>query len=196
MIERAAAGADLEIKAHPHTLRHACGYALANKGHDTRAIQGWLGHRSITSTAVYTALATNRFKAGVNRLRIFALSSPRVLTPTAASMSVLRGREQGRNQCCDPVPSDGSGRHVGKLLRQTPCLALGELGRILVAPPVKVAEGSTRRVLNAKFACRFNDLPRRRKICCHAMYPYVFPKVRCSVRRPCRLCNFEHLWAQ
>jgi integrase len=39
-----------------------CGNALANKGHDTRAIQGWLGHRSITSTAVYTALAPNRFK--------------------------------------------------------------------------------------------------------------------------------------
>jgi integrase len=62
MIERAAAGADLEIKPHPHMLRHACGYALANNGHDTRAIQGWLGHRSITSTAVYTALAPNRFK--------------------------------------------------------------------------------------------------------------------------------------
>jgi integrase len=61
MVERAAAGAGLEIKAHPHMLRHACGYALANKGHDTRAIQGWLGHRSITSTAVYTALAPNRF---------------------------------------------------------------------------------------------------------------------------------------
>jgi Phage integrase family len=60
MIERAAAGAGLELKAHPHMLRHACGYALANKGHDTRAIQGWLGHRSITSTAVYTALAPNR----------------------------------------------------------------------------------------------------------------------------------------
>jgi type 1 fimbriae regulatory protein FimB/type 1 fimbriae regulatory protein FimE len=43
-------------------LRHARGYALANKGHDTRAIQGWLGRRSITSTAVYTALAPNRFK--------------------------------------------------------------------------------------------------------------------------------------
>jgi site-specific recombinase XerD len=51
MIERATAGAELEIKAHPHMLRHACGYALANKGHDTRAIQGWLGHRSTTSTA-------------------------------------------------------------------------------------------------------------------------------------------------
>jgi site-specific recombinase XerD len=62
MIERAAAGAGLKLKAHPHMLRHACGYALANKGHDTRAIQGWLGHRSITSTAVYTALAPNRFK--------------------------------------------------------------------------------------------------------------------------------------
>jgi site-specific recombinase XerD len=62
MLERAAATARLEIKAHPHMLRHACGYALANKGHDTRAIQGWLGHRSITSTAVYTALAPGRFK--------------------------------------------------------------------------------------------------------------------------------------
>jgi site-specific recombinase XerD len=51
-----------ELKAHPHMLRHACGYALANKGHDTRAIQAWLGHRSITSTAAYTALAPNRFK--------------------------------------------------------------------------------------------------------------------------------------
>jgi site-specific recombinase XerD len=30
--------------------------------HDTWAIQGWLGHRSIISTAVYTALAPSRFK--------------------------------------------------------------------------------------------------------------------------------------
>jgi Phage integrase family len=51
MIERAASAAGLEFKAHPHMLR----YALANKGHDIRAIQGWLGHRSITSTAVYTS---------------------------------------------------------------------------------------------------------------------------------------------
>jgi site-specific recombinase XerD len=62
MIERVGAAAGLDFKAHPHMLRHACGFALANKGHDTRAIQGWLGHRSITSTAVYTALAPNRFK--------------------------------------------------------------------------------------------------------------------------------------
>jgi site-specific recombinase XerD len=62
MIERAVAAGGLELEVHPHMLRHACGYALANKGHDTRAIQGSPEHRSITSTAVYTALAPNRFK--------------------------------------------------------------------------------------------------------------------------------------
>jgi integrase len=49
LVERAGKEAGLPFKAHPHMLRHACGYALANKGHDTRAIQGWLGHRSITT---------------------------------------------------------------------------------------------------------------------------------------------------
>jgi site-specific recombinase XerD len=62
LVERAAASAGLELKAHPHMLRHACGYALAAKGHDTSAIQQYLGHRSITSTAVYTAPAPNRFR--------------------------------------------------------------------------------------------------------------------------------------
>ena len=37
MVERTAAAAKPGFKAHPHMLRHACGYALANKGHDTRA---------------------------------------------------------------------------------------------------------------------------------------------------------------
>jgi site-specific recombinase XerD len=45
MIERAGAEARLAFKAHPHMLRHAFGYALANKGHDTRALQ--VGHRNI-----------------------------------------------------------------------------------------------------------------------------------------------------
>ena len=31
-------------------LRHACGYKLANDGHDTRAIQAYLGHRNIQNT--------------------------------------------------------------------------------------------------------------------------------------------------
>jgi site-specific recombinase XerD len=47
MIERAGIEAKLGFKAHPHMLRHACGYSLANKGHDTRALQAYLGHRNI-----------------------------------------------------------------------------------------------------------------------------------------------------
>jgi type 1 fimbriae regulatory protein FimB/type 1 fimbriae regulatory protein FimE len=62
MLQRAAKMAGIEIKVHPHMLRHACGYALATVGHDTRAIQGWLGHRAISSTVVYTALSPERFK--------------------------------------------------------------------------------------------------------------------------------------
>ena len=62
MIERAAVAADLGIKARAHMLRHACGYKLANDGHDTRAIQAYLGHRNIQNTIRYTALAPHRFK--------------------------------------------------------------------------------------------------------------------------------------
>jgi site-specific recombinase XerD len=47
---------------HFHMLRHSCGYKLANDGVDTRAIQDWLGHVSITHTVRYTELAPNRFK--------------------------------------------------------------------------------------------------------------------------------------
>jgi transposase len=43
-------------------LRHACGFALANKGHDTRALQAYLGHRNIQHTVRYTELSPGRFK--------------------------------------------------------------------------------------------------------------------------------------
>jgi site-specific recombinase XerD len=49
--------AGLEIKAHPHMLRHACGFKLANDGVDTRALQAYLGHKSIQHTVRYTELA-------------------------------------------------------------------------------------------------------------------------------------------
>lgn len=62
MVERAGVEAKLELKAHPHMLRHACGYALANKGHDTRALQAYLGHRNIQHTVRYTELSPTRFK--------------------------------------------------------------------------------------------------------------------------------------
>jgi integrase-like protein len=50
----------MQFPIHPHMLRHGCGYALANAGHDTRALQ--LGHKNIQHTVRYTELAPDRFK--------------------------------------------------------------------------------------------------------------------------------------
>jgi site-specific recombinase XerD len=50
------------LAVHVHMLRHACGYALANAGHNTRRIQDWLGHRSIAHTTRYTQLSAAPFK--------------------------------------------------------------------------------------------------------------------------------------
>jgi integrase len=62
LVERAGSAAGFAFKAHPHMLRHACGFALANAGHDTRALQAYLGHRNIQHTVRYTELAPDRFK--------------------------------------------------------------------------------------------------------------------------------------
>jgi integrase len=62
LVERAGESAKLGFKAHPHMLRHACGFALANKGHDSRALQAYLGHKNIQHTVRYTELASDRFK--------------------------------------------------------------------------------------------------------------------------------------
>jgi type 1 fimbriae regulatory protein FimE len=62
MIARAGVTAGLEFPIHPHMLRHAAGYKLANDGQDTRAIQHYLGHRNICHTVLYTNLSPERFK--------------------------------------------------------------------------------------------------------------------------------------
>ena len=62
IVERAGREAKLGITVHAHMLRHACGFALANAGHDTRALQAYLGHSNIQNTTRYTALAEGRFK--------------------------------------------------------------------------------------------------------------------------------------
>jgi type 1 fimbriae regulatory protein FimB/type 1 fimbriae regulatory protein FimE len=61
IVARAGKGARLPFAVHPHMLRHACGYALANAGHDTRSIQQYLGHKNIMHTVRYTELAPERF---------------------------------------------------------------------------------------------------------------------------------------
>ncbi|MCI0623632.1 MAG: tyrosine-type recombinase/integrase [Acidobacteria bacterium] len=53
--------AGLPVAAHPHMLRHACGFALADQGAATRLIQDYLGHRNIQHTVRYTATNPARF---------------------------------------------------------------------------------------------------------------------------------------
>ena len=58
----AAAGRAGLPDVHPHTLRHSCGFALANKGYDLRLIQDHLGHRDPRHTVHYTRTAGRRFE--------------------------------------------------------------------------------------------------------------------------------------
>jgi site-specific recombinase XerD len=64
LIERAgeAAGLPVPVPVHVHMLRHSCGYALANKGMDTRRLQHYLGHASITNTVRYSAMNPEPFR--------------------------------------------------------------------------------------------------------------------------------------
>src|SRR5262245_1400646 len=62
LIKRIGERAGFDFAVHAHMLRHACGYALANRGHDTRALQAYLGHKNIQHTVRYTELSPTRFK--------------------------------------------------------------------------------------------------------------------------------------
>jgi type 1 fimbriae regulatory protein FimE len=62
IVGRAGKEAKLPFSVHPHMLRHACGYKLAQAGQDTRAIQHYLGHKNIQHTVRYTQLSPERFK--------------------------------------------------------------------------------------------------------------------------------------
>jgi type 1 fimbriae regulatory protein FimB/type 1 fimbriae regulatory protein FimE len=62
LIARLGVAAQFKFLVHPHMLRHACGFKLANEGHDTRALQAYLGHKNIHHTVRYTELTSARFK--------------------------------------------------------------------------------------------------------------------------------------
>src|SRR6516164_9477185 len=62
LIRRVGEAAKMPFPIHPHMLRHACGFKLANDGHDTRALQHYLGHKNIQHTVRYTEMAPDRFK--------------------------------------------------------------------------------------------------------------------------------------
>jgi integrase len=62
LIKRIGGRAGIGFPIHAHILRHACGYALANAGHNTRRTQDWLGHRSIQHRTRYTQSSAAPFK--------------------------------------------------------------------------------------------------------------------------------------
>jgi integrase len=62
LMARLGKAAKMPFAVHPHMLRHACGFKLANDGHDTRSLQHYLGHKNIQHTVRYTELSADRFK--------------------------------------------------------------------------------------------------------------------------------------
>jgi site-specific recombinase XerD len=62
LLSRIGQAAAFPFPVHPHMLRHACGFKLAHDGHDTRALQEWLGHRNMQHTTRYTELTSKRFR--------------------------------------------------------------------------------------------------------------------------------------
>jgi site-specific recombinase XerD len=62
LIQRLGKAAKMPFSLHSHMLRHACGYKLANDGHDPRALHDYLGHKNIQHTVRYTELSPDRFR--------------------------------------------------------------------------------------------------------------------------------------
>ena len=62
IVARAGKAAGIKFLVHPHQLRHAKGFQLAGRGADLRAIQGYLGHKVIQHTVLYTKLDSRKYK--------------------------------------------------------------------------------------------------------------------------------------
>jgi hypothetical protein len=94
MVERATETARLEIKAHPHMLRHACGYALANQGTDTRTLQAYLGHRSISNTVRARAWQVQGLVEGLTANSSSAAARPVVPITWGAGVTLRGDRDR------------------------------------------------------------------------------------------------------
>ena len=108
---RIGAWAKMPFRVHPHMLRHACGYALANAGHDTRSLQAYLGHKNIQHTVCYTELAPDRFKASggeTRRFRPFQSPSSRGASPVSAARSPGAAKLSGRPEYMVTAVSGGA----------------------------------------------------------------------------------------
>src|SRR5262249_52383228 len=79
-----SAAGQLPFPIHPHMLRHACGFKLANDGHDTRALHHYLGHKNIQHTVRYTDMAPDRFKDFWNPSDHFTMPSWALQAPASS----------------------------------------------------------------------------------------------------------------
>jgi len=67
-IERYGIEAGINKKVTPHMLRHSIATHFLNNGMEIRRIQGFLGHKSLASTQIYTSLISDKQKEEINRL--------------------------------------------------------------------------------------------------------------------------------
>ncbi|MDP2603000.1 MAG: tyrosine-type recombinase/integrase [Deltaproteobacteria bacterium] len=55
--------AGLKKRVHPHSFRHSAATHMLERGADIRVIQKLLGHASIMTTEIYTAVAIRQVKS-------------------------------------------------------------------------------------------------------------------------------------
>ena len=58
----------MPFPVHPHMLRHAAGYKLANEGQTPASVQHYLGHKNIQHTVRYTELIARSVQGFLARL--------------------------------------------------------------------------------------------------------------------------------